>query len=271
MGRTLRFDSGRTLIMGILNVTPDSFFDGGRFLDPARAVERSLEMIEEGADVIDIGGESTRPGAEAVPAEEELRRVLPVVERLASRSGTPLSIDTSKPAVARECLAAGASLINDVTGLRDPEMLEAALEFNAGIVIMHMRGTPQTMQQQTYYQDVVAEVKQYLAEKAGAAQSAGIRQIIIDPGIGFAKTAAQNFEILRRLEEFCDLGYPVLVGPSRKSFLGSLPGGAPPEQRLEAGLAAVTIAALKGASMVRVHDVRQCRRALDVVEAVRSA
>jgi dihydropteroate synthase len=271
MGRTLTFDSRRTLIMGILNVTPDSFFDGGRFLDPARAVERSLEMVEQGADIIDIGGESTRPGAEAVPEEEELRRVLPVIERLAGRVETPLSIDTSKPAVARKCLALGASLINDVTGLRDPEMIAAALDYHAGIVIMHMRGTPQTMQQQTHYQDVVAEVKQYLTAKAETARSAGLRPIILDPGIGFAKTAAQSFEILRRLEEFRDLGYPVLVGPSRKSFLGSLPGAAPPEQRLEAGLAAVTIAALKGASIVRVHDVKECRRALDVVEAVRAA
>jgi dihydropteroate synthase len=260
----------RTLVMGAINVTPDSFYDGGRFADPERAIARARTMIAEGADIIDVGGESTRPGADPVSADEELRRVLPVVEALA-RDGAEVSIDTYKPEVARAALEAGARTINDVTGLRDPAMIEAAKAHKAAVVVMHMRGTPKTMQEQTEYEDVVLEVKAYLREKAGEARAAGIEEVIVDPGLGFAKTAAHNFQILRRLGEVCALGYRVLVGPSRKSFLGAACAGAPPEERLEAGLAAVTIAAMNGASIVRVHDVKECRRALDLVEAVRRA
>lgn len=260
----------RTLVMGAINVTPDSFYDGGRFADPERAIARARTMIAEGADIIDVGGESTRPGADPVSADEELRRVLPVVEALA-RDGAEVSIDTYKPEVARAALEAGARTINDVTGLRDPAMIEAAKAHKAAVVVMHMRGTPKTMQEQTEYEDVVLEVKAYLREKAGEARAAGIEEVIVDPGLGFAKTVAHNFQILRRLGEVCALGYRVLVGPSRKSFLGAACAGAPPEERLEAGLAAVTIAAMNGASIVRVHDVKECRRALDLVEAVRRA
>lgn len=257
--------------MGILNATPDSFSDGGQFLDPQRAVERALQMVDEGAGIIDIGGESTRPNAEPVSVEEELRRVLPIVEELSKHSSTRISVDTYKPEVARECLLHGAQIVNDVTGLGNPAMIETVREHSAAVVIMHMRGTPQTMQKQTDYKDVVVEVKEYLASRAAAARNAGIAEIIIDPGIGFAKTAKHNFQILRRLREFSNLGFPVLIGPSRKSFLGALSSGGDANDRLEAGIAAVTIAAMNGASIIRVHDVKECRRALEVVEAMQSA
>lgn len=261
----------RVSIMGILNVTPDSFSDGGCFLETGPAVEQALRMIEEGANIIDIGGESTRPNAEPVPAEEELRRVLPVIEAVSKYPPVRISVDTYKPEVARECLLRGASMVNDVSGLHDPAMIETVRSAGAGVVVMHMRGTPKTMQQQTEYGDVVKEVKTYLWERAAAAQAVGVQEIIIDPGIGFSKTAQHNFEILRRLHEFREAGYPVLIGPSRKSFLGTLPSSGNIENRLEAGLAAITIAAMNGASIVRVHDVKQTKRALEVVEAVKAA
>lgn len=258
-------------IMGILNVTPDSFSDGGRFVEPALAIDHALQMIDEGATIIDIGGESTRPGSVAVSIFDELERVLPVVRELARHEGIRISVDTSKPEVARECLKNGAHIINDVSGLNHPEMIGVIRDAKAGAVIMHMRGTPQTMQQLTQYEDVVGEVKQYLVDRARIATEAGIEEVIIDPGFGFAKTAQQNFEMLRRTEEFCDTGYPVLIGVSRKSFLGTLPSSAKMEDRVQAGLAAVTIAALKGASILRVHDVRECKRTIEVVEAIQKA
>jgi len=258
-------------IMGILNVTPDSFSDGGRFPTLDAALEQARRLIADGADIVDIGGESTRPGAGAVSEEVELRRVLPVVEALADDPRARISIDTAKPAVAAACLRAGASLVNDVTGLRNPEMAHTAAHHRAGVVIMHMRGTPATMRQQTNYSDVVAEIKAELEPRVALARAAGIGEIIIDPGLGFAKTAAHNFEILRRLREFESFGCPILIGPSRKSFLGSLPGMEKVEDRLEGTLAAAVIAALNGASIVRVHDVRECRKALAVAGAVRRA
>ncbi len=255
--------------MGALNVTPDSFWDGGRFLSAAAAVDRALRMIDEGADIIDIGGESSRPGSRPTPEAEESARVLPVVEALARRVDTPLSVDTYKPAVARRCVNAGAAIVNDIRGLTDPAMVATAVETGVSVVLMHMRGEPRTMQQDTAYSDVVTEVREFLLKQAAAARAAGVAEIAIDPGIGFGKTAGQNFEILARLREFVTPDYPLLIGPSRKSFLGSLPSRLPVEERLEGTLAAVAAAALGGVKIVRVHDVKPCRRVLETVDAIR--
>jgi dihydropteroate synthase len=256
--------------MGILNVTPDSFSDGGHYFDPDKALARARTLIDDGADIVDIGGESSRPGSDPVSVEEELRRVVPVVQALAADARVPLSIDTTKPEVADECLRRGARIVNDITGLRNPEMLAVAARHNAAAVIMHMRGTPRKMQLDPVYGDVVAEVREFLAERAAAARAAGIADLAIDPGLGFGKTAAHNFELLRRLEEFTSLGLPVLAGPSRKSFLGALQGQEATSRRLEGTLAAVVIAAMKGVCVVRVHDVLPCRRALQLADAMRS-
>jgi dihydropteroate synthase len=257
--------------MGVLNVTPDSFSDGGRYLRPEEAIEHGVRLAEEGADIVDVGGESTRPGSDPVSEQEELDRVAPVVEALVRRIAARISIDSYKPRVAEECLRLGATLVNDVTGLADAGMIRAARERGAGVVIMHMRGDPKTMQQDVAYDDVVVEVRAFLAERARKAHEAGIEEVIVDPGIGFGKTAAHNFEILRRLGELVSLGYPVLVGPSRKSFLGSLPSKLPSSERLEGTLAAVAVSVLNGASIVRVHDVREARRVVEVVDAVRAS
>lgn len=263
------FLGSHTLVMGIVNVTPDSFSDGGRYFDSGRALAHAWELIEQGADILDIGGESSRPGSDPVSIEEELRRLVPVVQALAGVCGVPLSIDTTKPEVAEECLRLGARIVNDIAGLRDPEMMRVTARHDAAAVIMHMRGTPKTMQSEPLYADLIAEVKQFLAERVSAARASGVRDIAVDPGIGFGKTAAHNFEILRRLDEFQSIGCPVLVGPSRKSFLGSLMGQQETGGRLEGTLAAAVISAMKGASVVRVHDVAACRRALQVADAVR--
>lgn len=257
--------------MGVLNVTPDSFSDGGCYLDPVLAVDRGLEMVSEGADILDVGGESTRPGATAVSEDVELGRVLPVVERLAANTDVPISIDTRKARVARFCVDRGTAIINDVSGLRDPAMVRVAAETGASVVLMHMRGTPATMQRNTAYEDVVLEVRGYLQSQAQAAKRAGVREIAVDPGLGFGKTARQNFEILGRLRDIADLGYPVVVGPSRKSFLGTLPSRLPVVDRLEGTLAAVAAAVMNGAAIVRVHDVPQCRRVLEVLVEVLEA
>jgi dihydropteroate synthase len=257
--------------MAVLNVTPDSFSDGGLYLSPDSALARARQLLHDGADILDIGGESTRPGAAPVSAEDELRRVLPVVEALASETAVPLSIDTGKPEVAEACLRAGARIVNDVTGLTNPEMLRVAARHHASVVIMHMRGTPQTMRSLTAYDDLVADIATFLSAQAALARDHGIDDIILDPGIGFAKTSAQSFLLLQRLPEFAALGYPVLIGASRKSFLGTLPSSADPAQRLEASVAAAVVAAMNGASILRVHDVRETRKALEVVQAVRTA
>ena len=257
---------GRVLIMGILNVTPDSFSDGGRFLSPDAAVKRALIMEKEGADIIDVGGESSRPGAEPVPVEEELRRVIPVLERLRGKLRIPISIDTTKAEVAEAALRAGASIVNDISALRfDPAMASVVAEFGAGLVLMHMLGTPKTMQQAPHYEDVVREVRDFLAERALYAQSQGIPReaIAVDPGIGFGKTVEHNLELLRRLPELVELGFPVLVGPSRKSFIGAILGLGV-EERLEGTLAACAVAVVRGADILRVHDVREVRRAADL-------
>ena len=257
--------------MGVLNVTPDSFSDGGRYLRTEDAVRQGVRLAEEGADIVDVGGESTRPGSDPVSEQEELDRVAPVVEALAREVAARISIDTYKPRVAAECVARGATLVNDVTGLSDPEMIRVAKAGGAGVVVMHMRGRPKTMQQDVAYDDVVGEVRAFLAERAERARTAGIDEVIVDPGIGFGKTAEHNFELLARLEDLATLGYPVLVGPSRKAFLGSLASKLPPSERLEGSLAAVALAAWNGASIVRVHDVLQAKRVLEVVDAVRGA
>lgn len=261
----------RTLLMGILNVTPDSFSDGGRFATPEEAVEEARRLIAEGADIIDVGGESTRPGAAPVAEQVELERVLPVVELLALDPRIRVSIDTMKPRVAAACLEAGATLVNDVSGLADAEMARVAAAAGAGVVIMHMRGTPQTMRQHAVYRDVMGEIIEELRPRVERAREAGVREIYVDPGIGFAKTPAQSFEALRRLGELRVLGCPILAGPSRKSFLGALPGMEEVGERLEGTIAAAVIAAWNGASILRVHDVKAARKALSVVDAVRGA
>ena len=257
--------------MGVLNVTPDSFSDGGRFWRAEDAVRQGVRMAEEGADILDVGGESSRPGSDPVSAEEELERVAPVLEALAREVDVRLSIDTYKPSVAEACLGLGATLVNDITGLDDPEMIRVTAEHGAGAVAMHMRGRPKTMQQDVAYDDVVAEVRVFLGERAARAREAGVAEVIVDPGIGFGKTAAHNFEILRRLDEIASLGFPLLVGPSRKSFLGSLPSALPASERLEGTLAAVAVSVMNGASIVRVHDVREAKRVVEVVDAIRRA
>ena len=271
-GRRALCYRGRPLVMGILNITPDSFSDGGRFLDPDSAVRRGLEMAEQGADLLDLGGESTRPGAVRVPAAEELRRVAPVIERLAHAVRVPLSIDTSKADVAAEALAAGASIINDVSALRgDPDMIRVAARWGAAVILMHRQGSPRTMQRRPRYQKVVEDVSSFLIGAAGRAQTAGIPRdrILIDPGLGFGKTAAHNLALLRALNRFVSLGYPVVLGPSRKSFIGKSVGGEAHE-RLGGTLAAVSMARTSGVHLVRVHDVQptvQFLSMLDLLEA----
>jgi dihydropteroate synthase len=257
--------------MGVLNVTPDSFSDGGRFLRSQDAVRHGVRLVEDGADILDVGGESSRPGSDPVSAQEELDRIGPVIEELARTVEARLSVDTYKPSVAAECLGLGATMVNDITGLQDPEMIRVVAEHRAGSVIMHMRGRPKTMQDDVAYDDVVTEVRAFLDERAARARAAGIEEVAVDPGIGFGKTAAHNFELLRRLDEIVALGLPVLVGPSRKSFLGSLPSRLPAAERLEGTLAAVAVAVMHGAAIVRVHDVREAKRVVEVVDAIRSA
>ncbi|MFC1707870.1 dihydropteroate synthase [Planctomycetota bacterium] len=259
----------RTAIMGILNVTPDSFSDGGCYFEKEVAIDRGLRLREEGADLVDVGGESTRPGAERVPLAEELRRTLPVVQALAERD-ILVSIDTSKPEVARRALEAGAAVVNDISGLREPAMCEVVTSRRAGVVIMHMQGDPQTMQQKPQYENVVLDVTSYLAERASAAARAGIPKeaIALDPGIGFGKTLEHNLALIRGVNAIAGLGYPVLVGLSRKSFLGALTGGKEPRERVAAGLAALAVAVERGARVVRTHDVAETADALKVRAAL---
>ena len=258
-------------VMGVLNVTPDSFSDGGRYLDPGYAVEHAHAMIEEGAAIIDIGGESTRPGASAVSAEDEIARVLPVVKRLAREVAAPVSVDTGKPEVIRAVTDEGASLINDVYALRMPGALEAAAAADCAICLMHMQGEPRTMQSNPHYENVVEEVCAFLESRADACVDAGIPpdRILIDPGFGFGKSLAHNLMLLRHLPELLDLGYPVLVGLSRKSSIGRLTGVEEPEDRLPGSLAAASLAAWLGASVVRAHDVAATVQALAVIHAAR--
>ena len=251
----------RPRIMGIVNVTPDSFADGGRYWNPAAAIEHGRLLVEEGADLIDVGGESTRPGADPISAAEELRRVMPVVEGLAA-AGILISIDTSKASVAMGALGAGAAVVNDVTALGDPEMAAVVREHEAGLVLMHMQGNPRTMQTAPMYEDVVGEVSQFLVERAAVAEAAGIgrQNIAIDPGIGFGKTVDHNLVLIRDLDVLADLGYPLLVGTSRKSFLGKVTGGAADDRDL-ASAVSVALAIERGADILRVHNVVACKEA----------
>jgi len=260
--------SSRPFVMGILNVTPDSFSDGGRFASSQDAIRHGIQLAGEGADFLDVGGESTRPGSDPVSVEEELKRVIPVVKELSRSITIPISIDTYKSEVAREALLAGASIVNDVSGLAfDARMVSVIAEHKATVVVMHMKGEPKTMQVNPHYDDLLGEVMEFLKQSAETAKIAGVRQVIIDPGIGFGKTLDHNLELIRRLTEVTTLGYPVLVGPSRKSFLGTILDTAPSE-RLEGTVAASVICAMKGASIVRVHDVKETVQALKVLRAV---
>lgn len=256
-------------IMGIVNVTPDSFSDGGRFLDTDKAVEHALQLVADGAAILDIGGESTRPGAEPVDADEERRRVLPVIERLRGRVDTPISIDTSKASVARAALAAGATIVNDVTGLAgDPAMLPVIADSDCRVCVMHMQGTPRTMQANPTYDDVVEEVKQYLAARRDLLATAGVatERVWLDPGIGFGKTLDHNLQLLRRIGEFHELGCEVLVGHSRKRFLGQILGD-PEADRTAATVGVAVHLAQQGVQVLRVHDVRPVSDALQAYAA----
>ncbi|HYH27712.1 MAG TPA: dihydropteroate synthase [Actinomycetota bacterium] len=261
----------RTHVMGVINVTPDSFSDGGTHYDPEVAVAAGIRMVSEGADILDVGGESTRPGSEAVPTQEEMERVLPVVKRLTAEVDVPVSIDTRKPQVAAAALDAGASIVNDVTGGRDPEMLELAADRDSALVLMHMKGEPKTMQDNPTYDDVVGEVRKYLERQAEAAVRGGLARdrIAIDPGLGFGKTFQHNMVLMRDIGAFADLGLPVVVGPSRKSFVGAALGDLPVEDRLEGTAAAVALLAYNGAHVIRVHDVKEMARVVRVVDAIK--
>lgn len=248
----------RTLIMGILNVTPDSFSEGGLYQDQDAAVQHGIQMAEDGADVVDIGGESSRPGSEPVSLDEELSRVIPVIEALAKQVSIPISIDSYKPEVARAALDARASIINDISGLADERMRSLAAERKAPAVIMHMKGTPRNMQENPEYDDVVSEIMAFFRERIALAVEAGLPEeyLIIDPGIGFGKTLEHNLEIIRNLADFKSLGRPILIGTSRKAFIGKILGGLPPTERLQGTAATVAISIMNGASIVRVHDVK---------------
>jgi dihydropteroate synthase len=267
-GRLLRLDRPR--VIGIVNVTPDSFSDGGEHATLEAAVAHGLQLAEAGADALDIGGESTRPGAADITAEEELRRVIPVIERLGQETTLPISIDTSKPEVMRAAVAAGAGMINDVYGLRREGALEAAAALGVPVVLMHMLGEPRSMQDAPQYEDVVAEVHRFLAERIFAAEMAGIarKNLVVDPGFGFGKTAAHNLLLLAQLERFAELGVPVLAGLSRKKTIGDLTGRDAPHARIHGSVAAALIAAQRGAKLLRVHDVAATVDALKIWNAV---
>jgi len=260
----------RPLVLGILNVTPDSFSDGDQWLDPDAAIDRAMQMVDEGADIVDIGAESTRPGACPVDTEDEWSRLSPVVPALVQK-GIRVSVDTTKLEVARRALSEGAAAINDISGLRfSPGIAPLCAEHGAGLILMHMRGEPRTMQTDVAYEDLFGEVREFLSAQAKVARSAGCsaEQIVIDPGIGFGKSAEQNLGLLGQIEELTCLGYPVLVGPSRKSFIGQTLD-LPVEDRLEATIAACLAAFNGGAGLFRVHDVASARRALDMADAIR--
>jgi dihydropteroate synthase len=274
--RDVTFDvTDRVLVMGIVNVTPDSFSDAGRYLDPGAAVARCHELLAEGADLLDLGGESTRPGSAAVSADEQWRRLEPVLTRVADeRPEAAISVDTRSADVAARALAAGARIVNDVSALADPAMAGAVARAGAGLVLMHMRGTPETMQRDTGYADVTTEVASYLRERIDAAAAAGVARecIAVDPGIGFAKSAQGSLELLARIPQLAALGRPVLVGASRKSFLARLTGDeGPPVERVPASLAAATVAVWQGAHILRVHDVPATVRAMKLAKAARKA
>jgi dihydropteroate synthase len=257
--------------MGILNITPDSFSDPGLFFDPDRAAAHAQNMVRDGADIIDVGGESTRPGSEAVPVNEEVRRVVPVIRSLRARVSVPISVDTYKAEVARKAIDAGASIVNDISGFRfDPEMASLVAEVGVPVVLMHIKGTPKNMQVNPAYDDLIGEIREHLAGSIEIARNAGVRddRIIIDPGIGFGKTIGHNLEIIRRLCEFRSLNKPILIGPSRKAFIGRILGDLPVTERLEGTAAAVAISIFNGAHIVRVHDVKEMSRVAKMTDAI---
>lgn len=268
-GRELRLDQPR--IAGILNITPDSFSDGGKHLDADAAIAHGLRLAEEGADLLDVGGESTRPGAEPVSVDDEIARVVPVIQALAQQTNLPIAIDTSKPAVMRAAVAAGAGLINDVYALRNDGALDAAAELKVPVCLMHMQGEPRTMQRDPHYDDVVSDVRRFLAERIFACEMSGIdkKRIVADPGFGFGKTLEHNLALLRALDQFAALGVPLMVGLSRKAMIGTLTGREV-DQRAAGSAAAAIIAVQKGAMIVRVHDVAVTRDALAVWQGVSS-
>ncbi|MFA5085757.1 MAG: dihydropteroate synthase [Candidatus Omnitrophota bacterium] len=270
MSRRLPY-SDRTYVMGVLNVTPDSFYDKGRFFDLKKAVKRALDIEREGADIIDVGGESTRPGASDVGVDEELKRVVPVIRAISKRIKAAISVDTRKSEVAEAALKAGASIVNDVSALRDdPCMAGVVAKYRAGIILMHMKGSPRDMQIDPIYIDVVKDIIKSLKVSINLAKRAGIKddKIIIDPGIGFGKTVGHNLEILRALECFKKIGYPLCIGTSRKSFIGKILGSKDPEDRLAGSLTTAVIAAVNGANIIRVHDVRLTRQALRITDSI---
>ncbi len=263
----------RTLLMGVLNVTPDSFSEGGLYFDKEKAVAHGLRMVEEGADFIDIGGESTRPGSKPLGLEEELRRVIPVIESLAKEVDVPISIDTYKSTVAERAIKAGAEMINDISGLHfDPDLGQVAAKEDIPLILMHIRGTPETMQKEIHYDSLFSEILQYLKDSIQRAESAGVdpQQIIIDPGIGFGKTLEDNLLIIKNLSEFRVLGKPILLGTSRKSFIGKILN-AEVDERLEGTLSSIAICVLNGAHIIRCHDVLQAKKAIAVADAIRLA
>jgi dihydropteroate synthase len=268
----LQFDK-RPLVMGVLNVTPDSFSDGGKFLNPEKAAAYAFLMAEQGADIIDIGGESSRPGAAEIGANEEIDRVLPVLEMLKGKLNIPISIDTRRSEVARKACQAGASIINDISGLvNDEAIADVASEMNSYLILMHMRGTSATMQLNIHYDNLIKDISDFLARAASRAIARGVSRdrIIIDPGIGFGKTVEHNFSLIKHIPEFAGLGYPVLIGASRKSFIGKTLG-VDVDERLEGSLAAAVYAVFKGASIIRVHDVLQTVRAMTIIRKITEA
>ncbi len=260
-------DLQKTRIMGILNLTPDSFYDGGRIHSIETAVHHAQQMVKEGADIIDVGGESTRPGSNPISEQEELSRITAVIKRLIDECPVPISVDTYKPKVAESCLQLGVHILNDITGLRNSDMRKVVATYNVPVVLMHMRGTPKNMQENPVYSDVVSEIKSFFTQQIKNANNSGIKKIIIDPGLGFGKTLTHNIELLRRLQEFKELDCPILIGPSRKSFIGAITG-LPVEKRLEGTIAAVVIACMNGAQIIRVHDVGACKQAVQIVDAI---
>lgn len=268
--KRLNFIPGKTLVCGILNVTPDSFSDGGKWATAEAAAARALELEAQGADLLDIGGESSRPGSAPVPLEEEKARVLPVLEALAGRLKIPVSVDTCKPELAVLALRAGADYINNIFGFIHPAMVGAVAAAGAGAIVMHMKGEPGTMQADPAYDDVVGEVRLFLSQRAAALKAGGVADIILDPGIGFGKKLEHNLALIAGLGKLKSLGCPVMLAPSRKRFIGELAGGAPAE-RLSGTIAACVAGAAAGADIVRVHDVAECRKALLVADAIRAA
>ena len=263
----------KTLVMGVLNITPDSFSDGGLFFEPHKAIEHGLQMAEEGADIIDVGGESSRPGSDPLPLDEELKRVIPVIEGLTSRLKIPISVDTYKSQVAERAIEAGAQMINDISGLRfDPQIPAVAARYDTPLIIMHIKGTPKTMQEDPSYEDIMREIIDYLREGIAKAEQGGVdpNQVIVDPGIGFGKRVQDNLVIINRLSELNALGRPLLIGTSRKSFIGAVLG-AEVHQRGIGTLASVAVSALKGAHIVRVHDVAPMKQTVDMVDAIINA